>query len=207
MNAPHRLPRLFPLRLAAGLVAAALLAGCNLLPEAQPDNTRHYVLESGVVVPATGPTGTVRLGLRPVDVPVYLRQKSIVIRTGDNELAYTPDARWAEPIEAGITRLLREHLAARVRVLAYPFPAQLPRDYDLTVRILNAEGAKDGVQFVAVFELLRVGDRPEIVVRREFRTRGRPWNGDHGQLARVLSDAVAELADEIVAAVPQPPES
>jgi len=187
---------------AGALLAATLFAGCNVLPEAQPDTTRHYVLEARVDRTGELPIDASRIGLRPVEVPAYLRQKTIVVRSGENELSYARDARWAEPLEAGITRVLREHLAAEAQVVSYPFPVQMARDYDLTVRVLNAEGRRGGVQFVAVFELVRVGDEPEVVVRKEFRAAGSDWNGDYGRLAAELSAAVAGLAQEILSAVP-----
>lgn len=193
----------------ASLVAGlGLLAGCNILPEAVPDNTRHYILQNPPMASVGSGEATVphvRLGLRSVEVPAYLREKAMAVRTGENELRFAADARWAEPLEAGITRVLREQLSAGAHVVGYPFPGQLERQFDVTVRVLSAEGTSDGVRFVAVYELLRVGDRPEVAVRREFRWSGRTrtWDGDYGRLAADMSDAVAELAREIVAALPQ----
>jgi uncharacterized lipoprotein YmbA len=187
--------------LVAALAGAALLTGCNLLPEAAPERARQFVLE-GRLAAAEAPAGAVRLGLRPVEVPAYLRAKAMVQRSGENEVRFVPDAYWAEPLDGAVARLLRERLAARAKVLAYPFPAQLPRDYDLTVRVLHAEGAADGVRFTAVIELLRVGDQPEIVVRKQFTASPAAWNNDPAQLARGLSAAVEALADEVVALVP-----
>lgn len=199
-----RTPRMNALRsasLAAALAGAALLAGCNLLPEAAPERARYFVLE--MRAPAVeAPASAVRLGLRPVEVPAYLRQKALVQRSGGNEVRFVPDAYWAEPLDGAVSRLLRERLAARAKVLAYPFPAQLPRDYDLTVRLLTAEGAADGVRFTAVIELLRVGDQPELVVRKQFTAPAAAWGSDPAQLARGISSAVEALADEVLAVVP-----
>lgn len=181
---------------------AVLLAGCNVLPEARPENARHFVLEAKPAN-AAAPAGAPKIGLRPVEVATYLRGKAMAIRVGENEVRYAHDAFWAEPLDAGIARVLRESLAAHATVLPYPFPAQLPRDYDLTVRVLSAEGDTNGVRFVAVIELLRVGDRPEVVVRKEFTAPAATWGNDYGQLARGLSQAVIALADEVVASAPK----
>lgn len=198
---------LHAVRFLAGAALAALLAGCNVLPEARPENARYYVLEakSATATPsaATPSAGAVTLGLRPIEIATYLRGKAIATRVAENEVRYAHDAFWAEPLDAGIARVLRENLAARATVLPYPFPAQLPRDYDLTVRVLNAEGGPNGVRFVAVIELLRVGDKPELVARREFTAPAAAWGSDYDRLARGLSDAVAALADEVFASVPQ----
>lgn len=192
-------------RLSPALIAfavAAILAGCNVLPEARPENAHYFVLEAKPA--ATTPAAdAAKIGLRPIEVASYLRGKAIATRVAENEVRYAHDAFWAEPLDAGIARVLRENLAARATVLPYPFPAQLPRDYDLTVRVLNAEGGSNGVRFVAVIELLRVGDKPELVARREFTAPAAAWGSDYGRLARGLSDAVAALADEVLASVPK----
>lgn len=181
---------------------SVFFAGCNILPEARPENAHYYVLEARPANEAT-PDGALRIGMRPVEVASYLRGKAMAMRVGDNEVSYAHDAFWAEPLDAGIARVLRESLATRATVLPYPFPAQLPRDYDLTVRVLSAEGGTNGVRFVAVIELLRVGDRPELVVRKEFTAPAAAWGNDYGRLARGLSQAVAALADEVIASTPK----
>lgn len=184
-------------------VLAFTVSGCNLLPGPPPDNTRYYVLEArGGPAPAPA-ADVVRLGLRPVEVAAYLKNKSLAVRRGDHEIGYAADARWAEPLEAGVTRVLRERLAARTRVTAHPFPAQVERDFDVTVRILAADGTAGGVRFAAVFEIAPAGGTGGWLVRREFTAPGADWGNDHSRLAAALSDAVSALADEIVAALPE----
>jgi len=191
-----------PILLLTGAACAGLLAACNFLPEAPPENAHYFVLEAQPAGDRPA-ADSLRIGLRPVEVATYLRGKAMAVRVGDHEVRYAHDAFWAEPLDAGVARVLRESLAARATVLAYPFPAQLPRDYDLTVRILGAEGAPGGVRFVAVIELLRVGDKPALVARREFTAPPAAWHNDYAQLARGLSQAVAALADEVLASVPK----
>lgn len=185
-----------PLLPAAALL---LLAGCNVLPEPQSDNTRYYVLEGAAAAAPEAPA--VRLGLRRVEIPAYLKTKAMVVRTGGNELRYAESARWAEPLEAGLARALRDQLAARAAVSSYPFPAQQERDYDVTVHVTAAEGADEGVRFSATFELARASDG-QVVARRSYAAPAAEWRGDHARLAAQLSVAVAGLAGEIIAAVP-----
>lgn len=180
-------------------VCALALAGCNLLPAPQADNTRYYVLESAAA-PAAG-SGAVRLGLRRVEVPAYLKSKAIVTRAGNNELRYADAARWAEPLEAGIARVLRDQLGAKAAVSTYPFPAQVERDFDVVVSVTAAEGRDDGLHFAASFEIARAADST-VVVRRTFSAPVTAWRGDYAQLAAQLSVAAAELASEIVATLP-----
>lgn len=181
-------------------VAALGLAGCNFLPEPQPDNTRFYVL--GEAASSAAPAANApRVGLRRVDVPAYLKSKSIVSRRGNNELRYDDTARWAEPLEAGILRTLRDRLATSAAVSVYPFPTQVERDFDVTVQVMSAEGRDDGVHFTTTFEVMRARDS-QVLLRRNFTAPVTAWNGDPAQLASALSAGVAGLAQEIVGSLP-----
>ncbi|MFM9092793.1 MAG: membrane integrity-associated transporter subunit PqiC [Verrucomicrobiota bacterium] len=173
------------------LAAAAAGAGCSLLPAPKPDPTRFFVLaaEPGEAAPARG-----SVVLRPVEVPAYLRQPALVVRRGGHEVAFREAARWGEPLEQGLARVLGENL--RRLGLA---PAQRGGEADaaaLVVRVLAAEGtAAGGVEFRAAWELTRRGAAP---VGGEFRAAGLTWDGrDEAGLAAGLSAAVAGLAAEI----------
>src|SRR3954468_2288295 len=109
----------------AGLFA---VTACNVVPPVQPDLTRYYVLSGPTLTEiAAQPTaaGTLRLGLRPVEVAPYLRRGSMVIRAGEHEVAFAEEARWAEPLEREIGAALRQRLGAVptvARVMVPPFP-------------------------------------------------------------------------------------
>ena len=85
---------------------------CSLLPAGQADATRYY----GLTGPAPGGSetqpvgGALRLGLKAVEIAPYLKKGPLVVRTGDNEVAFAADARWAEPLDLEIARTLRLRL-------------------------------------------------------------------------------------------------
>ncbi len=197
--------------LAAGWVL--LLAGCNLIPPPQPDPTHYYIL-TGPGLSETGgarPGGKLRLGLKTVELSPYLRKGALVVRRGTNELLYQEDARWAEPLEAGIARALRAHLTAVpsvTRVYAQPYPSDQERDYDIAVNILRCEGALDSagqatVKFTAVLEINSVKPPGLVVMRKVFVAPDATWDGkDYGALAHSLSEAVAALSQEVAAVLP-----
>ncbi len=74
-----------------------VLAGCNIIPPPQADATRYFTLASPALDdPAAPPShGTLRLGLKAVDVAPYLKKGVIVVRRGENELVYNEYVRWA----------------------------------------------------------------------------------------------------------------
>ena len=208
---------LFSIRsgLACACLAALLVGGCKILPEATIDATRYYVLDGPAATEpaAAHPAGAHQIGLRPIELPGYLHNhKDIVVRTGGNELRFEEFARWAEPLETGIGRVLKERLLSTDTiggVATYPFSVDIRRDYDVVVRVLNCEGltlgGKRGVaRFAAAYDIIASGAGGQVVARRTFTAPDLPWDGaDFGSLARLLSDSVAKLSDDIAANLPK----
>jgi uncharacterized lipoprotein YmbA len=202
----NTLRRLLPPISVLGLLA---LAACDVIPAPQSDPTRFYVLAGPAPaaqpsVPSTG----LRIGLRSVDLAGYLRTPSLVVRRGPDELSLQDYARWAEPLDAGISRLLGDQIkdAPGVRrVFIQPFPLDADRDYDVTVTISRCEGAADSAQFAATFEIATVGADSRLVVRRSFVAPAASWDGrDFGRLVELLSADVQSLGRDIVSALPAP---
>ena len=201
-------------RILAGLppfLSILLLAACNVVPSAQSDSTRFYVLSSPPL-PVTAPASSgLRLGLRSVDVAEYLRNRSIIVRQGPNELVPDDYNRWAESLDSGIMRILRTSLVAAPnvgRVFSQPFPLDSDRDYDIAVTVLHCEGVRSGLSraashFSALVEITSGGPDPKVVARLNFTAPDSALNGrDYDELAARLSDAVSGLARGIVAALP-----
>ncbi len=195
-------------------LAALLVSGCKVIPDATVDPTRYYVLNSPAAVDpvVASPVGKYQIGLRPVELPGYLHnQKSIVVRLGVNEVRFQHFSCWAEPLDAGVNRVLKDRLRttdAISGVSTYPFSVDVRRDYDVVVRVLNCEGLVRGgasvVRFAAAYDIIASGAGNQVVVRRTFNAPDQPWDGvSFGALAQLLSDAVAKLSDDIAANLPK----
>jgi uncharacterized lipoprotein YmbA len=192
-----------------------LLGGCKILPEATSDPTRYYVLSgpASAELLATKPAGTHQIGLRPVELPGYLRNhKDMVVRTSANELRFQEFALWAEPLETGVSRVIKERLlstAAIGGITTYPFSIDIKRDYDVVVRVLNCEGLvhgdKPGVaRFAATYDIVAAGAGGQVIVRRTFTAPDQSWDGTNfSALARLLSDDIAKLSEDITANLPK----
>lgn len=193
------------------LLAAALLplAGCLVtLPQAAADPTRYYVLSLSSSPLASPPAeGAPVVHLRPIELASYLTARPIIVRRGDNEIEFREFARWGEPLDFGIGRVLREELQARGSVgsvLAGGLRATPGSStHELTVRVLACEGQAEGsVNFRAVWEITAAAGKPASVARGEFRAANLKWGGkNEAELAARLSDAVGALAAEISAAL------
>lgn len=187
-------------------VAGLVLGGCSLLPQAQTDPTRFFVLSVQSVTPEAAPAGkSPVVHLRPVELASYIKAKPIIVRRGDNEIEFREFARWGEPLELGIGRVLREDLVARGAagtVLAAGLRAtDSDYDYTLVVRVLACEGGTDGaVHFRAVWELATTGLAPKLAARGDVQPAGLRWDGkSEGALAAQLSKAVGILAEDVAA--------
>ena len=192
--------------------AGLLIAGCNVVPPPQADTTRYFVLTGSG--PAPGPAaGSLRLGLRNVELAAYLNTRDMVLRSGSNELVLQEYARWAEPLDAAIARILRTELAAAPavgRVDLQPFRFDTDRDYDVSVTVIHCEGETSArlishptARFAAVAEITSTGPNPRVVARRMYTAPESAWDGhDYARLAGLLGDDVAEFGRQIIADLP-----
>ena len=207
----------FPLRsglLAAGLGFAMFMqAGCSFLPEPKADPTRYYVLtgpafdEPGVRQVA----GAFVVGLKSVQVAPYLNGKAMIVRNATNEIAYQEFARWAEPLDVGVGRMLAARLVGSdkiKRVYPQPFPFDVERDYDVRIEVLRCEGEhkSDGkivASLACVVEVTEAKSGGAVVLRKVFTAPEAAWNGkDFSRLAQLLSDAISTVGAEVIAALP-----
>lgn len=182
----------------AAAVMALSFAACSL-PEAQPDLTRYYVLTAQGGAKRGGTEANAaekKVYLKAVNLPEFLRGRLMLVRLGENEVKYVDTARWAEPLDAGLGRVLRESLAG-VEVVTRSVDA---RDFDVVVHVRYCEGVVPAkvARLAARVEVFTAGMDSRRVAEDEFEIESPHWNGeDHGQLAAKLSDAARQLGGAI----------
>lgn len=193
-------------------VPCALLAaaGCSVVPPAQEDATRYYVLAVPGLA-ASGAQGGIRIGLSGVSLGGYLKRREMVVRTGPNEVEFRDYRRWAEPLDEAIARIVQSSLLASPgvsQVWVAPFPTDLDRDFDVSIAVTRCEGAasrsgKYVAAMAASIEVSTSGANARVVARRLFVAPDEPWDGeDYGRLAGLLSGDAAALGREVLAAIP-----
>lgn len=180
------------LPLSRSLIAATVLglAGCNVLPEPQGDTVRYFTLSNPTSGSVPAADGTI---VRPVQLAGHLRNRAMAVRVAENEVIYLDDVRWAESLGDAITNLLR----ARLGIVG--------GNNIVTVQIQRCELARfedNAVQLTATYTILSAseGAPPKQGV---FTSGPKTWDGKtYGALVGQLRDAVGELSDAIVAALP-----
>jgi uncharacterized lipoprotein YmbA len=186
------------------VLAIGLATGCTVIPPAQPDLTRYFVLTSTTAAAkpadAAGAAPRWKVALRPVEVPGFLRGKAMQVRVAGNEIQFAEDARWAEPLEAGLGRVLREGLERRGDAVHVVATDGEDPEFAFVVRVLRCEGDREAkvARFAAVVEVY--GPRPgtDRLARDTFTVEVPNWDGSYSQLAQKLSEAVEGLAERMV---------
>jgi uncharacterized protein len=127
--------------------AALLVPGCTFL-EADPDESRYFVLSSTPATPAPSRgRSDIHFGLGPVKLPGYLDTQNLVLAGGGGSVQYVPDAFWAESLEDAFTRALLYRTGARIgtaHAVAFPWYSTTRVDYKVPVDVLRFEATSDG---------------------------------------------------------------
>jgi len=196
-----------------GLVfGLSLFTSCSIpLPSAQPDLTRYYLLTSAPAGPEAKAEPAAKrwvIGVRSVEIPAYLREKSVAIRSRANEVAFLELARWGEPLDQGIARMLVENLQPLpnvARISMQPFRTDELRNFDLLVQVSACEGTAEGaVRFSAFWRIVASSAAANTLAEGNYTAAGLRWDGhDCSQLAAKLSEAVAGLSRDLAAALPR----
>jgi uncharacterized protein len=169
--------------------------------------TNFFVLGgSGSRPPRSRSPGGVAVFVRRVDVPAYLAKTSLVTMRGGIEVQYAPTARWAEPLDQGVSRAVAEDLSRNSRIRAYGFsPGSPPTDhsYDVWIRLERFEGNDNGNVLLRAHWSVSSTNSSTPITSRTVDLRRSGWQpGDYPGMVRLLSEELAEMAREIARAIP-----
>lgn len=196
-------------RRAAAHVLAALvplaLAGCGLLMAPRTISPQFFVLDAAA--PATGVRTDISIGLGPISLPSYLDRPEMARRLDANQIAYDPEARWAEPLKTDFERTLAADLVQLLgpqRILVFPWYRTAELDFTVTVAATRFEQQPDGNVVLAARWVVR--DRHDAPLTVETASYTRP-GGTPAENAAALSALVAELSQAIAAQIQSAPVS
>ncbi|CAO3438702.1 PqiC family protein [Azospirillum doebereinerae] len=179
-----------------GMRRAALAGLLLALAACQTPNDRLYTL---AVLPGTGAAGVTpaTLALGSVALPPLVDRPQIVRRIDANRVEALEFDRWAEPLADGLRATLAGDLAARLpgrSVLPVAGAAPGAGVAVLSVTILKFEAEANGR--VVLDAQWALGSGP----RRRDTLEVQAANGEPAALVAAMSQAVALLADRVVAA-------
>lgn len=192
------------------LWAALLIAlnGCSFLKPANAEEHNYLLAPRPSPAPSTEVRPPCVVRVLPVELPDYLQTSDMVIRTGTNEVTFTKFHEWAEPLDAGIRRVLAQNLRGvqgiQEVITDEPSPAH-PRLYIISVHILACEGSdthgRGSILFSAAWDISQGGIEATLA-HGIFRAPPSSWHpGDYAGMVSQISSAIADLSGILAQAI------
>ncbi|HVO11431.1 MAG TPA: PqiC family protein [Vicinamibacteria bacterium] len=200
-----------------GTVAALVMltAGCvSLKRTPEPRLFVLRALATPTAPPAAAPSGGEPvLALFGVRVPDHLERPQLVVWVEPNELRIDEFLRWAEPLDAGVTRTLGDDLQALLpayRVVRAPWPAATSPRCRLATDLRVFGTQPDGRVTIEGSYTLLARAEERTLARQSFAfarpAQTGPWQP--GPAVQAMSELLVDVAREIAASVEAlPPES
>jgi uncharacterized lipoprotein YmbA len=151
---------------------------------------------------AIGSAGPVEptIAVGPIRLPEYLDQDQIVTRISRNDLTFSDNDRWAEPLEDNVAQVLAENLSTLLQtdqITVHPWPGPQRAAYQLEIDVLSFETDTSGMAHLDARWLLRDVANRQTIVREEARQSAAAAGGSTEQSVASLSQALGDLSVEI----------
>ena len=176
--------------------ALALLAACSATP---PQAQRFYQLSAAVPAGSTTPLAQ-SVGIGPLAWPDYLNRRQLVLRVDAGRLDLRDNDRWAEPLDAGFSRVLRDNLARRLaprRLQAHPWPLNDAPAIQVPVEVLQFDTDTQGATVLRARWRIVGADRKALAAERVSEIRTQARDGSAAAAVTAQSEALARLGEEI----------
>jgi uncharacterized lipoprotein YmbA len=175
------------------LAALLLLAACGSSPPA-----RFYSLEP--LAAGEAPVGAVaHLAIGPISLPDALDRSQLVTRLQPFEVQVDEFARWAEPLDRAVARVLGANLGALLDakwVASVPGDGAAPDALRVSVQVLRFEADAKSSTLEARWQVWS-GKAGEPIATRKS-TCVAEWKGtDAASAAAAMSENLAQLAREV----------
>ncbi len=177
-----------------------MVAGCGSSPR-----SNHYLLTTDVSTPPDGETPS--LGIGPVVVPEFLNRNSMVYSRQGNQLEISSTERWAEPLEAGIKRVVGINLASSLDtqdIRYFPWNAGKPPEFGISISVLSLDADDDEATLEAEWRVFRPATGESVVRRISHLRLALPAGTLNAQqIAPAYSELLSQLSDLIAGAIEQ----
>ncbi|HWI38823.1 MAG TPA: PqiC family protein [Burkholderiales bacterium] len=171
------------------LLLVLVLTAC-----ATPPRESFYTLNAPEPPAAAADAPSIAVG--PVVIPEIVDRPQIVVRLGPNQVQIMEQARWAEPLKAGIARVVAANLAITLgaRLAA---GRNAGADYRVALDIQRFESPADAVLIEALWTVTSKDGRQSgrSVARQPIAA------NDYSSLAAAHSAALAAISKDIAAAI------
>lgn len=177
-----------------------LIAGCGSSPR-----SNHYLLTTDVSTPPDGETPS--LGIGPVVIPEFLNRNSMVYSREGNQLEISSTERWAEPLEAGIKRVVGINLASSLDtqdIRYFPWNTGKPPEFGISISLLSLDAGDDEATLAAEWRVFRPATGQSVVRRISHLRLALPAGKlSATQIAPAYSELLSQLSDLIAGSIEQ----
>jgi uncharacterized lipoprotein YmbA len=180
----------------AAIALLLLVGGCVTT---SPPVT-HIQLTTASTAPGSAPRPRVLVGA--VQVPDYLLRNQLLRRVDAHEVRYDAIARWAEPLDIAVQRVITGNLAAALDSNAViSFPSRTSEDLDWRIEITLRHFEADARSAHILADLMLTAGDSGRVDNWQFERERRLTDDSPGAVASTLSDLLGELSDSIAARI------
>jgi uncharacterized lipoprotein YmbA len=184
----------------ACFTALILLTGCrSATSPVQFYSLTPLAAESGEKKD-TGSTGTLSVGIGPVEIPKSLDRPQIVTRIGPNKLMVDEFHRWAGSLYDDFLSVLTVNLAELLgtnRVAAYPWEEYFDPDYHIFMEVHRFDGNLGQNVVLDLTWTVTGRETREVLLVRKTRMAAPVAGMDYEAFISVKSGLLADLSREI----------
>lgn len=180
-------------RTTAVLAAIAMLVACVAKPTAGPS---YYLLSSVELSSQALDLKPFKLALGPVDLPGYLDREGIVSHEGQNQLLYSNNHRWAEPLKVNLLKAIYADMAQLLpnqQLIDFPYRQSNRPDYQLSVSIEKFGYVNDGSVVLKARSVLMDSSGRQLDSTFVDLGREQPEK-DHAEIVSQMSHLLGEMA-------------
>jgi uncharacterized protein len=144
------------------------------------------------------------IGVGPVKIPEYLDRPQMVTINKEKMIKVNELDRWAESLDLGMARLIREDLTIMLpgaKLTMYPWNLMIAVKYQVVVEVIQLDSELDRGMFLAVqWTVIDLQNSKTVMIKRsEFHRPIVPQN--YSGLAQTLSSECASLSSQIAGAL------
>ncbi len=177
-------------------ILAVWLASCGSSPP-----VRYYTLEAPVVSGSTDGADSIIIGMGPLRLPEYLKRSRMVSRGAGSELIVNEQARWAEPLDKAMHRVLAASVDKRlsdVVMVAFPYLETVAVNYVVLGQVERFDSDENGRVVLAVQWGVMDPNRESLIPPRRSNYESGTGNpNDPDQIARAMNSLLEQFSQDI----------